>query len=55
MNDVLPTLNRVIGWVAFAIAICAALKMFDFHIPLPGSVTENGIVAAALALAPARL
>lgn len=51
MNDVLPTLRKILGWTAFALAVTAALKMFGFRIPVPGSVEANAMVAAALALA----
>lgn len=50
-SDLLPTLRKILGWIAAALAITAALKMFGFHIPVPGSVEQNALVACALALA----
>lgn len=55
MNDVVRTINRVTGWVAFALAISAALKLFGIRVPVPGSTEANAMVAAALALATLRI
>lgn len=47
-TDALATLRTILGWIALALAITAALKMFGFHIPVPGSITENALVALAI-------
>ena len=51
MNDAIPTINKIMGWLAFALAICAALKLFGIRVPIPGSIEATAMVAAALALA----
>ena len=46
------TVNMVIGWIAFALAVMAAAKLFGFVIPLNlrASTGDLALVACALAM-----
>ncbi len=47
-NDALATFRTVLGYIAIALAVCAAAKLFGMRPPVPGSISELALVAVAL-------